>query len=204
MTRDLREKFLKFSNRIIPPRREDDLKKTIQLTNEQKVFGEFSSLVAPKIEDNVSTTITELEQKLSDENRSLTLATIEKYYLDKNKYTTLSEVKEKLSTALEKNKQLNPLDQLIVQSKSNDSIAFSEVPEPTEMKSVYAKPKNSSVFGDMNQLSEPEVEKVYFKRVRIPKSVYKKGCTYKINDCYYDHDGQFLYRVPGLTGQFQD
>ncbi|CAK9815102.1 hypothetical protein ANTPLA_LOCUS8523 [Anthophora plagiata] len=38
----------------------------------------------------------------------------------------------------------------------------------------------------------------YIKRLKIPKNVYKKGMTYRVKDCYYDDDGQFLYRVPGL------
>lgn len=35
--------------------------------------------------------------------------------------------------------------------------------------------------------------------IKIPKSVYKKDATYKVGDCFYDDDGEFLYRVPGLT-----
>lgn len=38
------------------------------------------------------------------------------------------------------------------------------------------------------------------ERVYIPKKLYKKGLTYRFEDCYYDSDGEFLYRVPGMTG----
>ncbi|KAL4702737.1 hypothetical protein ACJJTC_001482 [Scirpophaga incertulas] len=38
----------------------------------------------------------------------------------------------------------------------------------------------------------------YPERIRIPKKLYKKDATYKVNDCYYDHDGKFLYRVLGM------
>uniref|UniRef100_U5ET21 Uncharacterized protein n=1 Tax=Corethrella appendiculata TaxID=1370023 RepID=U5ET21_9DIPT len=34
--------------------------------------------------------------------------------------------------------------------------------------------------------------------IHIPKKLYKRGATYKIDDCFYDDDGEFLYRVPGL------
>lgn len=34
--------------------------------------------------------------------------------------------------------------------------------------------------------------------IRIPKEVQKEGATYKYKDCYYDDDGEFLYRVPGI------
>nr|XP_018903997.1 PREDICTED: uncharacterized protein LOC109035006 [Bemisia tabaci] len=35
--------------------------------------------------------------------------------------------------------------------------------------------------------------------IQIPKHLRKKGALYKIEDCFYADDGQFLYRVPGLT-----
>lgn len=38
----------------------------------------------------------------------------------------------------------------------------------------------------------------YPEKIKIPKDKYKKGFTYKVNDCYYDDDGEFLYRVPGM------
>ncbi|XP_043798736.1 uncharacterized protein LOC122718104 [Apis laboriosa] len=40
----------------------------------------------------------------------------------------------------------------------------------------------------------------YSKRIKIPQNVYKQGMTYRIKDCYYDDDGEFLYRIPGLKG----
>lgn len=35
--------------------------------------------------------------------------------------------------------------------------------------------------------------------IKIPMKLYKKGGTYKLGDCFYDDDGELLYRVPGLT-----
>ncbi|XP_058130515.1 uncharacterized protein LOC131284926 [Anopheles ziemanni] len=35
--------------------------------------------------------------------------------------------------------------------------------------------------------------------IRIPKKLFKKGATYQLDDCFYDDDGEFLYRVPGMT-----
>lgn len=43
-----------------------------------------------------------------------------------------------------------------------------------------------------------DTENSYATRIKIAKSVYKPGMTYRINDCYYDYDGEFLYRVPGV------
>ncbi|XP_065086999.1 uncharacterized protein LOC135708787 [Ochlerotatus camptorhynchus] len=37
--------------------------------------------------------------------------------------------------------------------------------------------------------------------IQIPRKLYKKGATYQLDDCFYDDDGEFLYRVPGMTGK---
>lgn len=38
----------------------------------------------------------------------------------------------------------------------------------------------------------------YAKPIKIAKQLHKPGMTYRINDCYYDDDGEFLYRIPGV------
>lgn len=38
----------------------------------------------------------------------------------------------------------------------------------------------------------------YAKPIKIAKHLHKHGMTYRISDCYYDDDGEFLYRVPGV------
>lgn len=42
----------------------------------------------------------------------------------------------------------------------------------------------------------------YRERIYIPRKLYKRGATYKVRDCFYDDDGDFLYRVPGLEANF--
>lgn len=39
---------------------------------------------------------------------------------------------------------------------------------------------------------------IYPNKIEIPEDKYVKGCLYKVKDCFYDDDGKFLYRVPGL------
>ncbi|KAJ9576165.1 hypothetical protein L9F63_006987 [Diploptera punctata] len=36
------------------------------------------------------------------------------------------------------------------------------------------------------------------EKIIIPKNKWKRGATFKMGDCYYDDDGTFLYRVPGM------
>ncbi|XP_024888472.1 uncharacterized protein LOC112465233 [Temnothorax curvispinosus] len=45
-----------------------------------------------------------------------------------------------------------------------------------------------------------DTELNYAKPIKIAKHLYKPGMTYRIRDCYYDDDGEFLYRVPGVHG----
>ncbi|EDV93536.1 neugrin [Drosophila grimshawi] len=37
-------------------------------------------------------------------------------------------------------------------------------------------------------------------RIVIPRKLYQQGATYRVDDAYYDDDGELLYRVPGMTG----
>lgn len=37
------------------------------------------------------------------------------------------------------------------------------------------------------------------ENIRIPRKLWRKNATYKYKDCFYDDDGELLYRVPGLT-----
>lgn len=41
------------------------------------------------------------------------------------------------------------------------------------------------------------------ERIVIPRKLYRPGATYRVEDAYYDDDGEFLYRVPGMTGANQ-
>lgn len=48
---------------------------------------------------------------------------------------------------------------------------------------------------DMKQLSVASIR----HHIEIPAKLFKEGATYRLDDCYYDDDGEFLYRVPGMT-----
>lgn len=50
----------------------------------------------------------------------------------------------------------------------------------------------------MKELSKDVNFLTYPEKIRIPRGKFKRGCTYKLNDCYYDESGLFLYRVPGM------
>lgn len=56
--------------------------------------------------------------------------------------------------------------------------------------------------GEITDLSEDVLREISMPRVRdhikVPKKLWKKGATYKLGDCFYDDDGELLYRVPGM------
>lgn len=83
----------------------------------------------------------------------------------------------------------NPCDGSIVNVTADESESVITRSENENVSlDTYVKERNSYMDADFN----------YTKRIKIPKNVYKKGMTYRIRDCYYDYDGEFLYRVPGL------
>lgn len=53
------------------------------------------------------------------------------------------------------------------------------------------------------RMTDRELQKMYVEPIkeyiRIPRQLWRRGATYKLGDCYYDDDGEFLYRVPGMT-----
>lgn len=50
---------------------------------------------------------------------------------------------------------------------------------------------------DLRRMSMPAIR----DQITIPAKLWRRGATYKLADCYYDDDGEFLYRVPGMTGR---
>ncbi|XP_052868566.1 uncharacterized protein LOC128274409 [Anopheles cruzii] len=63
------------------------------------------------------------------------------------------------------------------------------------------KDRNESVMLTDSSYEARSAKKEDIKEfIQIPKKLYKKGATYQLDDCFYDDDGEFLYRVPGMTG----
>lgn len=185
--KDLREHFLKFSDRIIPPLKKESIK--VDLTQEEKI-GEFESIVKRCAQAQAKKTNIDTEQ--NPDKTSINMVHVKK---DKER-VTLKELTTKIKNRLEKGKDVDMPDQIIVNAVSTSSTVArinTDVDlsiEPSEKKQVIEYKKEND---DEKSIME------YPERIRIPKSAYKKGATFKVNDCYYDHDGQFLYRVLGMS-----
>lgn len=76
---------------------------------------------------------------------------------------------------------------------------------PTSDKSVDTAKIEASLKENTSIISRKEISKFihtinnYPLAIQIPRKVWKEGFTYKVKDCFYDDNGDFLYRVPGLT-----
>jgi hypothetical protein len=99
---------------------------------------------------------------------------------------TLSELMKRTQIGAAKSVQFVP------ENPSGTGIVEAE--NPVEI-FKFKKAKNELVdAAKLNQPAEPEIPDY----IKIPQKLYRKGATYKVKDCYYDDDGEFLYRVPGL------
>lgn len=193
----VRNHFLKFSNRSIPPLSKTSIK--IDITPEPDL-GEFEQIVrkcAAKENTNNST-----------ENKQSTLALPSPHTTqpqDKKikqkidpKLITLEELTSKIKNRLEKGHDVDINDRIILTSRNTPTPSIPKKAQD-EMESFHESHKRSEVVEYKSKTDDPNEIMNYPERIRIPKNAYKKGATYKVNDCYYDHDGKFLYRVLGMS-----
>lgn len=113
----------------------------------------------------------------------------------KNQYesqnTSATNIKENIAESNNiKKDEYNKEETTLHFSNINDTSHVSIV--PTEVVDInldtYIKERNSKI-SDNEMYSYP---------IKIPRNIYQKGKIYRISDCYYDDNGQFLYRVPGV------
>lgn len=95
---------------------------------------------------------------------------------------------------------------------SNAEIIFGN-PNGTEIKKKIDSNEQSAITVNSGGISKFETNEVQLDqndlkllsvasirhRIDIPEKLFKEGATYRLEDCYYDDDGEFLYRVPGMT-----
>ncbi|XP_045776033.1 uncharacterized protein LOC123874594 [Maniola jurtina] len=188
---DLRAHFLKFSERKIPPLN----KKSVKIDISQEKMGEFEQIVqrcAINEENNHNTE--QFEEEPSDSN-------MESKITKKDwKRVTLDELASTIKNRLDKGKNVDVPDKMIMDTVNT-------LPSKTENAQEIS--KEIELFGETKEekgliKSKEEDNEIvagtnYPERIRIPKKAYQRGATYKVNDCFYDYDGRFLYRVIGMT-----
>lgn len=193
ISEDVRAHFLKFSERTIPPLNRNSVKK-IDVTPEEKI-GEFENIIRRcAANENSDQKTFKQDYNTTKENEGEKMEKAPRDY----KRVTLEELAQKIQTRLQTGQNVNVPDQIIVNTINDNAVL--------ESKSVNIN-KSIEIFDNDNKNNlvqyQPENDSKdvmdYPERIRIPKKAYKKNATYKVNDCYYDHDGRFLYRVLGMT-----
>jgi neugrin len=76
-------------------------------------------------------------------------------------------------------------------TSSTGDIMFRKLSSNVSDKNVIARIEEV----DLKPFCQPDAIR---ENITIPKKYWKRGGTYKIDDCYYDDDGELLYRVPGM------
>lgn len=197
---DLRQHLKKFTDRDLSIGKYDAY---LSAKNNKKVLytgkpmkTEFSDIITSyekltnknKPEDTDSSTEIKL---LDNPNKTDTK------YSRNHRQITLPELKKQIETAVQKGREVSDTEMLILKEvKTEDS--RNEIVELQEDLSAiqhrYEKPSAITTSKPKKDYSFLE----YPLKINIPKQVQKQGCLYKLNDCYYDDKGEFLYRVPGM------
>ncbi|XP_075979853.1 uncharacterized protein LOC142979010 [Anticarsia gemmatalis] len=199
---ELRQQFLKFSNRTIPPLKKESIK--VELKPEEDL-GEFESIVrkcAAKEETRQSSNEeNSVALSITDTNPEDDMKRIKGGKIDP-KRVTLEELTTKIKKRLEKGRNIDVGDQIILSSVKpggnvKDLKISQDFSKEIELHNETNDPNSIVPFKDKDVTPKDVMN--YPERIRIPKKAYKKGATYKVNDCFYDHDGKFLYRVLGMS-----
>lgn len=111
---------------------------------------------------------------------------------------TLDKYRERILRAVKKGHEKNPEVKLMVSglNKPEDMPDAAHDASPdiaSEMVREHSAAPSPLVIETNSDLPKDPPE-----RIRVPVNQWQKGCTFKIGDCYYDDDGGFLYRVPGM------
>lgn len=116
----------------------------------------------------------------------------------RQKCVTLEKYRERVLKEIKKGHEKSADAKLMVSKHSN----YEHVPEAiqdtnSDINSEMAKSYSAGLNPTVTEMSS-DIGKDPPGRIQVPAKKWKKGCTFKIDDCYYDDDGTFLYRVPGM------
>ncbi|PSN46816.1 hypothetical protein C0J52_11197 [Blattella germanica] len=110
---------------------------------------------------------------------------------------TLEKYRERVQTAVDRGN--DPSDGTKLMLKQRGTNSHGNEYAVTELKDIDV--SRSSVPSTDSQSSNEKgmlVSEYPPERIKVPKKTWNRRTTYKLGDSYYDYDGSFLYRVPGL------
>lgn len=161
--------------------------------NQLKIKGKDESIV-----NNNSHAISNsyISSETESENNSKELTVINSPERNSNsKMITLDSLRRDVSEKL-KFKEMSEYDKAFLDGGKEQSQVITEV---LEYENIPVKTLNKimKVQAPSFKMEEDEVEEKIPMRVKTPKNM-PKGSVYRVQDIYYDTDGRFLYRVPGM------
>lgn len=176
-----------------------------EIINRPKIKSEFSEIITSyeklknkhldnEISDNLQLNIK--NEKHADQDTYLLLA---KKKMKDLSPTTLSHLQEGIKNKAVKGNNLTQEEQIIydeaaVLQPEENAIALNQ-----EDVAALSENKYNTGAGSLIRKTERDYSHlIYPEKIVIPKELKKRGYTYRLNDCYYDVDGEFLYRVPGM------
>lgn len=133
------------------------------------------------------------EPKLLENNDGL--STFERR---RQKSVTLPQLKKNIETAVQSGKQVSETDMFILKEVKTEDARHEVMEIQEDLTAIQHRHEKPSKVSKTKEKDYSFLE--YPLHIKIPQKVHKPGCVYKLNDCYYDDSGQFLYRVPGMTG----
>lgn len=113
--------------------------------------------------------------------------------LQKNKYYTLQALKNEIKSIA-----TNLQGDLITDKKVKPGMVKEVIPES---KIHCDDMRGLDRFGEHNKVMRKSFEDndEILQSIAIPKDKRNTGCVFRVKDCYYDDQGEFLYKVPGMT-----
>ena len=201
----LKEHLIKFTNRKLNVdfcrRPNTDTKKEIPKVKGQflEIISSYERLKNKNMKDEVTESDdafrTEFEQKKSQ--RETYTLTAPDEYVDK-RHVPLSVLVDKLEHKKEVSDRLNEDEELMLYQLKHkaDNLPKKTVENPTVDVSKYKAGTTNLTTVSQNAKDYSFLD--YPQKITIPREIKKMGYTYKLNDCFYDSDGLFLYRVPGM------
>lgn len=115
------------------------------------------------------------------------------------KNITLQQLKQNIQNQVVKGEELQVEDKIILDGIKEETEHNVVEIEKEQIKSILSQPKFQAAGGITKNTQRDYSHLMYPHKIMIPKKIFKQGYTYKLNDCYYDSDGRFLYRVPGMA-----
>lgn len=197
--RDVVEHLRKFTNRELSTSThnanfyEPDIAKNIE-HKPKLVKTEFSDIITSyeklTTKQNKDTNL-QVDTKLlkSDKTYNITQCS-------SRKRVTLPQLKKEIETAVQGGKELTEAEILILREvqTQNENHQIVELKE-----SITSVQKLQEKKVQLGKIKKDYSFLEYPLKIQIPNKVFKKGFIYKLNDCYYDDRGIFLYRVPGMN-----